>query len=358
MTGDDQPQIGVPQTDPALVPAPADLHESAAADPEELGEESLPGPPPIQIVEHDRYCIQCGYNLLGLPISGVCPECGMDVARSLRGDLFRFGAIEHVQRLHRGAAIAAVMAWAWLPLDIASGVMSIFIGAVIGHDTALIVWSFLACAATLFRLYGWWLFTTPEVAESETAPARPARRTLRFIVAISACLAFVSMVAGAGFLAWMSAGLPSGAAATLGPILSTCLGLAGTAAWIAGFYASLVYLRRIGPRVPDRTVTGRPKKIMLAPAWIAGQVAVGIFLGWLAPLLVLLSVAVGLITLIYYVVIYLDLLARVRDGLRYSIQCMQEPKEPVHVPATWAEKMRRAQERRMATWHQPKRSLD
>lgn len=31
-------------------------------------------------------CIKCGYNLHGLKSDGVCPECGLSVAESLKGD--------------------------------------------------------------------------------------------------------------------------------------------------------------------------------------------------------------------------------------------------------------------------------
>ena len=33
---------------------------------------------PTVIVE-DRPCIKCGYNLIGLKIDGVCPECGRPI---------------------------------------------------------------------------------------------------------------------------------------------------------------------------------------------------------------------------------------------------------------------------------------
>ena len=34
-------------------------------------------------VDRDASCIECGYNLRGLPIDGTCPECGAGIAASL-----------------------------------------------------------------------------------------------------------------------------------------------------------------------------------------------------------------------------------------------------------------------------------
>lgn len=36
-----------------------------------------------EIITYDRHCGQCGYNLRGLPVDGVCPECGYPIPRSL-----------------------------------------------------------------------------------------------------------------------------------------------------------------------------------------------------------------------------------------------------------------------------------
>ncbi len=36
-----------------------------------------------ETVLHDTACLDCGYNLKGLPLDGTCPECGMWVKRSV-----------------------------------------------------------------------------------------------------------------------------------------------------------------------------------------------------------------------------------------------------------------------------------
>lgn len=39
----------------------------------------------VDVIESDRQCGQCGYNLRGLPTNGKCPECGKDIAGRGRG---------------------------------------------------------------------------------------------------------------------------------------------------------------------------------------------------------------------------------------------------------------------------------
>lgn len=55
-------------------------------------------------VSHDQLCMQCGYNLRGLPRTGACPECGHPVAMSLQGDWLRFAERSWLHRVARGCA--------------------------------------------------------------------------------------------------------------------------------------------------------------------------------------------------------------------------------------------------------------
>jgi hypothetical protein len=41
-----------------------------------------PGPPPLQSSE--LHCVHCGYNLTGMTIGGICPECGASIDDSIR----------------------------------------------------------------------------------------------------------------------------------------------------------------------------------------------------------------------------------------------------------------------------------
>src|SRR3990172_7537522 len=58
---------------------------------------NVPSPAPARVqldsaghLDQDVICIRCGYNLRGLSLDRVCPECGTPIGRSLHGDLLRF----------------------------------------------------------------------------------------------------------------------------------------------------------------------------------------------------------------------------------------------------------------------------
>jgi hypothetical protein len=55
------------------------------------------------VVSKERFCITCGYQLSGLPIDGVCPECSTRVELSLIQLSLLTDPIEHVRTLRRGA---------------------------------------------------------------------------------------------------------------------------------------------------------------------------------------------------------------------------------------------------------------
>ena len=79
----------------------------------------------------DLLCNHCGYNLRGLLSEGRCPECGTEVARSLRGDLLVAADPAWLERLIRGHlyvatgyvgfflfAVAVPTLWGWVRLGL------------------------------------------------------------------------------------------------------------------------------------------------------------------------------------------------------------------------------------------------
>jgi hypothetical protein len=55
-----------------------------------------------RLATQDVPCLRCGYNLRGLKIDGLCPECGAPIARSLHGNLLGYSAPEYVAKLQAG----------------------------------------------------------------------------------------------------------------------------------------------------------------------------------------------------------------------------------------------------------------
>lgn len=78
-----------------------------------------PDPNPHPTVVYPLSCVGCGYDLFGLPEGGVCPECGVDIGRSISGDHLLGSSKAHRQRLERGARRALAGAWvAWITLGV------------------------------------------------------------------------------------------------------------------------------------------------------------------------------------------------------------------------------------------------
>lgn len=101
----------VPDADPRLPPLyPAPMPPG----------DSTPTPTPT--VPDRLPCVGCGYDLIGLPEDGACPECGVAIGRSISGDHLFASSKEHRQKLASGAGEALVGVWAgWVTLVVTAG---------------------------------------------------------------------------------------------------------------------------------------------------------------------------------------------------------------------------------------------
>lgn len=218
------------------------------------------------VVQGDHACIRCGYNLRGAPEAGVCPECGSSVADSLRGNLLAFADPAFLRTLVRGSR----MVWWSVALMLLSIVMSIAAGAVAASLAPGTMWVFyllpaIMLVASVLALLGWWLVSTPDPAESEQAGA-VSRRVLRIAVAVGAGCLLINTA-----LAMSSAAPPIGTAG--GPSVRASLGMlsafvtAGAyVAFAVQFFASMLYVRVLAPRIPDPGLDARAKFAMWCAA--------------------------------------------------------------------------------------------
>lgn len=220
------------------------------------------------IDEHGRLsaevtCRQCGYNLNGLSPTGMCPECGLEIAMSLQSDRLAFADPQWVDTLAKGAKL---LAW-WLILSIVLGmVLGGVLEAVSANDPQV-----QAVAQSAFALVGmiitvaavWWL-TTPEPREweQETSTSRTLARYGYAAALVFSVLALAALAA-------------SPVAASVGDFLSGLCSL-------VGIFALFVYMRRLALRIPDESLAKQTWIVMWGLVITMGIAIVALFVAGLS----------------------------------------------------------------------------
>ena len=205
------------------------------------------------MVTRELLCVECGYDLRGLPRSGTCPECGSPIKRSFAGPLLRHAGTRWLKRvyiglwiLHRASVLAALLAIATPALDLfgymqgGNRSMRAFAEAMSLIFTA---WAFAA-------MTGFWLATAPDVRESGRTSLQNAAERLVLMAIPPITLAWVALgVAYFGIFGWSTA--------TLNPVVRAAVFIAlFTVTWWQGRTLAR-WLNRIDARV-DPAVRAQP----------------------------------------------------------------------------------------------------
>ncbi len=259
----------------------------------------------LGVVEEDRPCLRCGYSLRGLSLTGACPECATPVESSLRGPLLEYSSAEYVASLHRGVFLVEL----GLAIGI-FGVLAMVVGTVglavmgAGAPPAWLPWlmGVGSVALTMLGLAGWWLLSTPDpafVGQNNGTTARQVLRVTLVIAAASAVASLFTEVAVGG-----TRGMGPGPGTTASPLtalvlLAMVVQVGAMIAWVVQFFAAMQYLRWLGPRIPDATITDRARRYM-----------------WLLPLIYVLGFICLMIGPLIALLMYIRLLDNLRTGLR------------------------------------------
>lgn len=236
-------------------------------------------------------CKQCAYDLSGLNSEGLCPECGLPIERSLTEDLLEFSSPAYLASLHKGVVL--ILTAIIIKLILAVG--GIIIGVVMGInqvDPTLfqqLNYGFGFIASLMLAL-GWWLFSAPDPAYTGRLDGSKARQIVRIT---TVTVAGISLVLVPMQFVTINA--------TTGPLLAVVvvLGLISLIAWATGFFAAMLYIRWLAPRIPDERSFDRAKTLM-----------------WAGPLLFTVgSVCIGLGPLIA-LVLYWNMLDWIRKDLK------------------------------------------
>lgn len=197
-------------------------------------------------LEKDMLCSRCGYNLRGLKLEGLCPECGSPVSRSVYGNLLRYAEPDWINKLRKGIAVKL---WGML-IGLGIGVIA-GISAVVGMPPVMI--SIASLVGGLFGLWAIFLITTPEpMIGVDEDPV-----SLRTIIRATASLGFLGgqfQQASQGGATFIGAASINASFIWIGMLLN----LIGFVAMFGEF----IYLRRFAKRIPDEALASSTKTVM------------------------------------------------------------------------------------------------
>lgn len=247
-----------------------------------------PAPPdPARAISDHRACITCGYDLIGLPVGGVCPECGTLAADSLRGILLQFASPDYLRSVRLGLSLVLSGILIWVVVIVVSVLGQIYFKG--GREFGLIMQA-ASLADQVLILVGYLRLTVLDPQFTGTESPTSARAILRIAVLIQIGL---SLLTTALLLAAGSAPSPGVAA------IFMALSAAGLAASAVQFFAMMRYARWLARRVPDDRIIRRTQVYM-----------------WLLPLLTTVGcLAIGLGPLVA-LILYWNLLDRLRKHLK------------------------------------------
>lgn len=155
-------------------------------------------PPPFTsaVVKQGATCLGCSYDLGGLNNSGACPECGMPIIQSLRGNSLQYADPEWFQKLVRGSRMTALGFWIAIAALICVAMLMIislmysvdltlspngFMEHVLAILTALAVVTIPL--GWIWSCVGWFILTTPEPQRSPHLSDRPRRASRYSLIA-------------------------------------------------------------------------------------------------------------------------------------------------------------------------------
>jgi hypothetical protein len=250
---------------------------------------------PPQGAGREVICLKCGYDLRGLSPSGACPECGTPIERSLQGNLLRYSDEAYLLTLHRGvflilaALVAQVIIYALMVVG-AYWVASSWSGALPEIELFAALAGCVMTGVSLVQLYGWWLFSAPDPAYLGADLGTTARLVVRVTVGVMAVLTAVDATLESAQLGTYAGPLEEAAAV---------VGMGMLLALAVKFFASMLYVRWLAPRLPNPRVDQRAKLLM-----------------WLGPLLVIVGFVFCGIGPIIALVLYWFLLNWVRLDIK------------------------------------------
>ncbi len=190
-------------------------------------------------IAEDLKCTQCGYNLRGLTLGKLCPECGTPIERSIHGNLLKYADPDWVNKLRLGTLLMLWNLLIVILLNIAVGILTVTGAAQAGANMLSLIVGFL-------ELWAVFLLTTPEPAIAFGEDPI----TLRKLVRTCAVIDLVGQMLGEA--------VPTGGSQAWAFIAAGVIILVG----IVALFGQFIFLRRFAERIPDTRLAKTTTTVM------------------------------------------------------------------------------------------------
>ncbi|MFK7759071.1 MAG: hypothetical protein AB8C13_03885 [Phycisphaerales bacterium] len=144
-------------------------------------------------------CFRCDYDLNGLDPKELCPECGLPIEHSIGRGAIAIADDDYLKKLHTGVflvqtAIIIIVAQAIFGglFGYLAATTATFSGLELVFDIAAQV---VSLGASLMYLVGWYKFSTPCPLQGMFYTGSKARKLVRVTVVIAFCFALLQLIA-------------------------------------------------------------------------------------------------------------------------------------------------------------------
>lgn len=196
------------------------------------------------------FCVRCGYELRGLHIDSVCPECALSIRESLQRRRLGLSSSAYLSSLRTGSLFAI----AGLGIFIAAGFASWRILAAMFSIGSQSVFSLFDLGGAVILLVGVWMLTIDDPGLHERDQARANKRAMR-----AAAIGFIVLDLLL-LLGWMR--VPIAPTHNLGPrpllavLLSTGGALVELGLWLILATGLVNYARWLAVRASEQKLFG------------------------------------------------------------------------------------------------------
>ncbi len=257
-------------------------------------------------------CFKCEYNLEGLDPSELCPECGLPIEHSIGRGAIALADDDYLKKLHKGVF--------FIQTAIILMVLQAMFGGIIGATAALatgtnqldlmiqIGLQVISVAVSLLYLIGWFKFSTECPLQGMFYTGSTARKLVRITVVASLIIVVVQLATNIMF--------------TLSPATDLYVMLLGitSLAWfgifIIRFFSELFYVRWMAPLLMNKRVHKRTTTLLWMGPILVVSAILTFFMAFLISLMAGLLMLIIALSALIMLIMYWNMLDWIRKDLK------------------------------------------